>query len=114
MSERAVPPTDTSLVLILGVLRVVDQEVGAGGNIETRRPSRGLREAARAECGLVIRDYARTRPASAIRYPRVGPGWMTRAELTTKGPIAIGSPVTSCNVTDGRSRRRTGKSGGER
>jgi hypothetical protein len=52
--------------------------------------------------------------AVEIRKPVVGPGWQTSAESTVKGPMRTVPHGTSCTVSrQGRSRRRTGKSGGD-
>ena len=50
-----------------------------------------------------------------MRYPTVGPWWVTFAARIVAEPMAIGSSDASWKVTcEGTSSRRTGNSGGER
>src|SRR5262245_28733530 len=65
VAKRRVPPADATRVLLVSVLRVVDQEAGARGELEAGRPVRLAREVDRAERGLVVGQVGQRRVALA-------------------------------------------------
>ena len=56
VTDRAVSPPNVCQVLVVRVLRVVNEEIRAGGEVVAGRPLRFLRESRCAEGGFVVRD----------------------------------------------------------
>ena len=78
VGDRRVPPADVVGVLLVGVLAVVDQQVGVAGEVEARDPLRLELVERRAERRLVVGDVGERRVAVgdpvAERRPAVGDG----------------------------------------
>jgi hypothetical protein len=80
MANRRVAPTDVAGVLVVAVLAVVKQDVGTVSQVVTTDPLGWLVGEVETQTGLMIRQVNNdARPSSSMRYPTVGPWWVTMA-----------------------------------
>src|SRR3954447_22840833 len=75
LADGAVAPADVVRVFVVGVLRVVDENIGAFGQIEAGGPPRQVRELPGAERRLVVAEVHERRvaviEAVADSWPRM-------------------------------------------
>ena len=118
-SDRAldarVTPADPLCVLVLEELCVVEQHIGVLAIHRPEIQSRDLSWNCPVSAGSWSGMYAKIARSASIRNPTVGPGCMTRADMSLAPSIDHGSFGTLWNVSRaGISRRSIGKSGGEK
>ena len=73
--DRAVAPPDLVLVLLLEVLRVVDQQVGAAHEAHVQRVFAVEARPGAEVLGSWSLEYTSVAPSASMRNPRVSAGW---------------------------------------